>query len=594
MLLRRLRFLGWALLLAVVCPVAAGEQEDLAAARSVFDRNLEAIRKRDREAYLACYLDKESFARTGPPGMQTGFREHAARSVSDPWPDLFEGLDLRLVRVSDGVVYGTYRYRVRYGATEDRGLSERLFVRTPAGWRIAMTSAFSAPPGTPPPPRALTGGILVDGRGGPPVRDSVVVMREGRIECAGTREACPVPGGVETMDVRGTWITPGLIDAHVHFSQTGWADGRPDALDARDRNPYEETVGRLRAHPETFFRSYLCSGVTAVFDVGGYAWTVGLVERAENDPAAPRVAAAGPLVTTRDHWINMPAERQFMHATDPNVARAGVSYLAALGSSAVKFYYIVEPGRTAADYVPLAVATVEEAKARGIPVLSHATGLEEARESLRAGVRMLVHSVWDKPVDDEFLELARRQNAVYCPTLTVRDGYMKMYQWAATGERPANVPDDPRSCVDPDTRARLDETPRYKDRAPADLARRLERLAADRAVMDANLMRVSRAGITVAMGTDAGNPLTLHGVSVNAEMEAMQAAGMKPMDVLVASTLGSARAMGREKDLGTIESGKAADLLVLDNDPTASVDAFRAPRWIVRGGVVRGARELGY
>jgi imidazolonepropionase-like amidohydrolase len=111
-------------------------------------------------------------------------------------------------------------------------------------------------------------------------------------------------------------------------------------------------------------------------------------------------------------------------------------------------------------------------------------------------------------------------------------------------------------------------------------------------VMDANLRRVQAAGITVAMGTDAGNPLTLHGVSVLAEMEAMQAAGLTPMDVIVASTRGGAMAMGRAGDLGTLEPGKAADLLVLERDPVASVSAFRSPRWIVRGGQVRSAAEL--
>jgi imidazolonepropionase-like amidohydrolase len=578
---------------AAAVPAGAGEKEDLAAARAVFDRNLDAIRRRDREAYLSCYLDSETLARSGPAGLRLGFKEHAAQSAADPWPDLFEGLDLRLVRVADGIVYGTYRYRVRYGEREDRGLSERIFVRTGDGWRIAMTSAFAAP-GTPPPPRALVGATLVDGTGDPVVPDSVVVLRDGKVECAGARGDCEIPAGVETLDVSGLWITPGLIDAHVHFSQSGWADGRPDSLDARDRHPYEETVGRLRAHPETAFRSYLCSGVTAVFDVGGYAWTVALRERAENDLMAPRVSAAGPLVTTRDHWINMPAERQFMHAADPNAARAGVAYLSALGAAAVKFYYIVEPGRDAASYAPLAQATVDEAARRKLPVLSHATGLAEAKESLRAGMNMLVHSVWDKPVDYEFLDLARRNRAVYCPTLIVRDGYMKMYESAASGQAP--VIDDPRGCVDPATRSLLAETPSYAGRQPAAevLRQRGERLAAERALMVENLRRVHEFGITVATGTDAGNPLTLHGASVNAEMEAMQAAGLAPMDVIVASTRGGAIAMGREADLGTLRPGKAADLLVLEADPVASVSAFRKPRWIVRGGLVRAASELAW
>src|SRR5215470_16695590 len=123
---------------------------------------------------------------------------------------------------------------------------------------------------------ALVGATLLDGRGGPPIADSVVVVKDGKIECAGVRAACPVPKGATVTDVRGSWITPGVVDAHVHFSQTGWADGRPDALDLRAKHPYDQVEAGLRLHPERFGRSYLCSGVTSVFDVGGYPWTLGL------------------------------------------------------------------------------------------------------------------------------------------------------------------------------------------------------------------------------------------------------------------------------------------------------------------------------
>ena len=108
----------------------------------------------------------------------------------------------------------------------------------------------------------------------------------------------------------------------------------------------------------------------------------------------------------------------------------------------------------------------------------------------------------------------------------------------------------------------------------------------------ANLKRLVDAGITVAMGTDAGNPLTLHGPSVYAEMEAMQAAGLTPMQVLVASTRGGALAMGREKELGTVEKGKWADLVVLGADPLATVANLRSLRHVVRGGVTRSLEEM--
>ena len=137
-------------------------------------------------------------------------------------------------------------------------------------------------------PTALTGGTLVDGTGGRPVAKAVVVVRGGTIVCAG--RDCRVPAGAVVRDVSGAWITPGLIDAHVHFSQTGWADGRPDALDVRDRYPYEKVEADLAAHPERFLRSQLCSGLTSVFDNGGYPWTIELAHRERQDAAAPRAA----------------------------------------------------------------------------------------------------------------------------------------------------------------------------------------------------------------------------------------------------------------------------------------------------------------
>ncbi len=573
-------------------PPAAGAQQDLAEARRLFTANLDAIRHRDRTAYLACYLQADTLARAGPDGLRLGYRGHAEQSTDDSWPDRFEGYDLRLVPVRPGVVYGTYRYRVMYGEDESEGLSERLFVRTDDGWRIAVTSAFPAPPGTPPPPRALVGAHLVDGTGAPPEADAVVLMRDGLIECAGSRATCAVPDGVDVLNLSGFWITPGLVDAHVHFSQTGWADGRPDALDLRDRYPYDQVEADLEASPERFFRSYLCSGVTAVFDVGGYPWTWSLRDRAERDTRAPHVSAAGPLLSTLDHWLNLPAERQFIYLDGEETARRGVRYLAAGKTDAVKVWFIPPAEDKFAAVAAAVEAAGDEARRLGIPMIVHATELREAKEALRAGARVLVHSVWDQPVDDEFIALARKNHAIYCPTLTVIDGYQRMFAAALAGREP--VVDDPHNCVDARTRAHVAATAGAG--APGVTAEALDRRAAQTAerhrVMAANLKRVSDAGITIAMGTDAGNPLTLHGPSVYAEMEAMQAAGLTPMQVLVASTRGGAIAMGKEDRLGTVEAGKAADLLVLAADPTEDAGGFRKVQFVVRGGELRPVEEL--
>jgi imidazolonepropionase-like amidohydrolase len=394
---------------------------------------------------------------------------------------------------------------------------------------------------------------------------------------------------VDTLDARGLWVLPGLVDAHVHYSQTGWADGRPDGIDLRGRYPYEAVQARLRATPERFHRSWLASGVTAVFDVGGFPWTLRMRDDAARDTEAPHVATAGPLLSTLDHWLNLPAERQFIHLTGDSAARAGVRYLKALGSDAVKVWFIARRGLDFAAMERAVMAAGDEARRAGLPLIVHATGLREAKAALRAGAKLLVHSVDDAPVDAEFLALAKRNGTIYCPTLTVLDGYVRMSESVVRGATPAI--DDPNGVVDSLTRALVLSTP-IVARGAGTRSPRATAMDSLRRRMADNLMRVFRAGTPVAMGTDAGNPLTLHGPSVHAEMEAMQRAGMRPMDVIVASTRNGARAMGREDEFGTIEPGKAADLVLVGADPTRDVAALRRVRWVARGGVLRSLEEM--
>jgi imidazolonepropionase-like amidohydrolase len=268
-----------------------------------------------------------------------------------------------------------------------------------------------------------------------------------------------------------------------------------------------------------------------------------------------------------------------------------VRYLASQGAAAAKVWFIVRPADDLAALAARVAAAGEEARRVNLPLIVHATGLPEAKAALRAGARVLVHSVAEDEIDDEFLDLARQAGTIYTPTLTVVDGYGRLFEAAAAGAVPAI--DDPHGCVDSETRSRLAESAELQSRVDATRAAAARaRIARQSRVAAANLMRVQRAGIPVALGTDAGNPLTLHGPAVYAELEAMQAAGMAPAEVVVAATRNGARAMGREADLGTIAAGKAADLLVLGADPTADVKAFRQLLYVVRGGVLRPVAEL--
>jgi len=437
---------------------------------------------------------------------------------------------------------------------------------------------------------ALTGGTIIDGTGRPAITSGVVVVRGDRLLCVGTAEQCPVPSSAARVDVTGRFLTPGLVDAHVHFSQTGWVDGRPDGISAPELYPYPETARALRANPARWYRSYLCSGITAVFDVGGHPWTTALPAAAEADSLAPHVRAAGPLISHAGRSaLDVDAEiYTFLPMATTALVQASVARLKAMGSSAVKVWYLAPPAARREELDARMLEVGAAARAAGLDLIVHATGLREAKVALRAGAVLLVHSVEDQPVDQEFLELLSRNRAIYAPTLVVGRNATRASVSIALGVRfPV---DDPGGCVDSATVAKIANVEPLRPLMPERLRsvdaafRRLESVGARGAVMADNLRRVHAANGVIATATDAGNPLTLHGPSIFDEMEAMQAAGISAADVVVMSTRNGARAMRRETDFGTLEAGKLADLLVLAENPLSDVRAFRSRTHVMRGG----------
>jgi hypothetical protein len=121
---------------------------DTVAARQVFEQNIDAIHKRDRERYLATYLHTQTLARNGPAGLELGYEGWSARRDST-WPDTLVARNLRVHSIAPGVVYGTYCYTVTQKDTTSSGVSERVFVKTAEGWKIAVTTAFGLPAGAP-------------------------------------------------------------------------------------------------------------------------------------------------------------------------------------------------------------------------------------------------------------------------------------------------------------------------------------------------------------------------------------------------------------------------------------------------------------
>lgn len=429
------------------------------------------------------------------------------------------------------------------------------------------------------------------------IQNGRIIISEGRIICIGKADDCAEPEAADVHNAAGMWITPGLIDAHVHFSQTAWFDGRPDAGDFRDLYPYAEVQSFRKNHPESYFRAYACSGVTAVYDVGGFPWTWDMRDLSKHHTGAPHIAAAGPLVSHGARTIlNVPSEEVMHMLEDPEAGRESVRYLAAFGSDALKIWFLpVRDEALQPEIDARVLAAIDEANQLGLPVIVHATTLREAKVAVGAGIHLLVHSVFTEPVDDEFVEMVVAAGTIYTPTLTVRGGYPQMFRAIATGEAPHL--DDDGNCAEAysldiiEKSLSLGDHPsaasiieRFAD-APADIG-----LAIPQVTLD-NLKRMYEAGATIVMGTDAGNPGTLHGPSVFGEMEAMQSAGIPAKEIIRMSTANGAKAMRRD-DIGTLEVGNYADLVLYRSDPGADIANARSMAYIMRGGDIKPRADL--
>jgi imidazolonepropionase-like amidohydrolase len=385
-------------------------------------------------------------------------------------------------------------------------------------------------------PQLLIGATLIDGTGAPPQRDTAVFIDEERIAAVGPRQTIVTPPNAEVIDCSGMTLLPGLIDCHDHLASHSYGFAHRWGLDEPQSTRHMRTARVLQAT--------LATGYTTVRDAAGL--DVGF-KRAMEDGLlqGPRllltvniispIGGLGDRISPSGHTCCVPTDPSLPEGVANGVegVRTMVRTMVRAGADAIKCATTggasSRPGhgpKDSAFNLDEMQALVDEAHALGRRVMCHALGGPGLRTAIEAGVDSIEHGCY-LDEDPELIPMMAEKGIFFVPTFTVYIFH--------------------REVSPPHVRARS------RDLEPHHIE---------------SLHRVREAGVKVGAGTDAGG----HQHNINArELQCMVEAGISPMQALQAATGWAAECLGVERDVGTIQPGKLADLVVVEGDPLQNI-----------------------
>jgi imidazolonepropionase-like amidohydrolase len=391
-----------------------------------------------------------------------------------------------------------------------------------------------------------------------------------------------------------------MTDAHIHFFQNGGLYARPDAIDLRNKMPYNKEIELSHHSMEDKLRRYLQNGITNVIDVGATVNFLKQREMFKNADYAPSIFMTGPLLTTYEPkaFENLKNDEPFSLVKTIDDGIKMVQQQLQYHPDFIKIWYIagadgLSVEASARKNLPIIKAIIDEAHKNNLKVAVHATERITAQLAVENGADFLVHSVEDEILKDDFVDLLKKNKTILCPTLIVHDGYDNSFAQRINFSNYELLKADPYqlgSLLDlkhlPDTVLINNLKKRFNSAAS------IANTAKDNAICMQNLKKLSDAGVLIASGTDAGNIGTLHATSYLAELLAMQKAGMSNWQIMQASTINGAKILNKEKEFGTVSVGKKANLILLDENPIENLENISKINRIINRGVVFNPTEL--
>ncbi len=411
---------------------------------------------------------------------------------------------------------------------------------------------------------ALVGGMLLDGYVTPPVHHAAVLIEGDRIVQVGRSKEISIPDDYTVIDTSGKTMLPGLIDLHAHLMVLGHGDySRFFSWLSIQKDLSVEQIMEISA------QQLLDAGITTAVDLGApLEESLSLRDRIKRgDIPGPRMLVSGSWVARRSFRGFPPSSQNTIQSSEE--AAKVVEKLALAGVDVIKAW----AGLTREDYE----AIVTMAHRHSIPVHAHLYDAESIKNALEAGVDVLQHvgSAGTPPFEEDLLRAIAVSGRPVVPT-----GAHRVWVFPATVQFPERLQD---SRLKSDFPGKLysEVQDSLEDFHTLDYFATTER---QMFFGDASMKQWIDAGVVIGIGTDSGTPMNFHTEALWREIKAFVDLGMPEHAAISAATYVNARILGKELDLGTIEPGKLADVIVVNGDPLFNIMALADVEIVVKGG----------
>ncbi len=432
---------------------------------------------------------------------------------------------------------------------------------------IAVLWLFAAPMAAQ--VKALVGGTLIDGFGGEPLRNSVILIEGERIKAVGRMRSLRIPEGAEVISTAGMSVLPGLWDMHVHLMINGHGDYAH--WDRTYPPQLEEIIMPASA------KQLLLAGVTSARDLGGpLEASIRVRDRVNAGKIpGPTLYVSGPFLQHRPY----PGTDYFRWGVEgPEDARAKVRKLAEAKVDVIK---LIDQDQMAMEEVR---ATVDEAHLHNLPVVAHAHRPEEIRRGLEAGVDCFEHTglATAPEYPPDIIAMIRERTArgaagplFWTPTIQGLFNYEYLRSHPERLDDPSWHEGLPQAIIE-DIRSSLEHPERlaYFQMTPA-----------RRPTLERKFRQLRESGAVLLVGTDSGIPMNFHSQSTWNELDTwVRRLGVDPMDAIRAATYWPAVAMKKEQEAGTIAEGKYADIIAIRGDVLRYINLLQRVDLVIKHG----------